>query len=712
MTLIDLTRKLQNYIHDNPEPSKISDVEIKKIYQDLIDCLWDHNHLYYIDSAPIISDFEYDQLFAYLKKIEEDFPYLISWNSPTQKLVNQIQDWFNKWTHKAPLLSLENSYNATDLIERAERAKKVWEKEWIDTNFRYLVEPKFDWLSIELIYEDWIFVQGITRWDWYIWEDVTANVKTIKSIPQKLKIQIPWICSFRWEVLIWKDELEKINKERESKWETAYANTRNLASGSLKQLDPNITAQRNLLCCTYEIIYSEQQITNSLEELGLPVHPRHKEFDTIQQVVELCENPETKELLKQENIDFDWLVIKIIWQENRNKLGTTAHHPRRWIAYKFPAEQISTQIESVDFQVWRTGIITPVANLVPVQLSWVTISRVSLHNFDFIKEKDIHFKDFVWIQRSGEVIPYITSVIKESRTDENLISAPLFCPSCNWPITNIDIHYYCKNTNCPAQIKEKIIRFVSKDCMDIEWIWDSIVDILVEHNIISNVADLYKLLDFETERVVRRFPWFADKKVSEIKSQLTESKSKDFWRLLNGLGIPWIWKKTAKDICNWIAQKLNWNTTLQDITKYLTDQEFLTWIYWVGEKIIEWIIQYRQDNQELLKQLENLWLNFNCYQETKQDSDAKHFCITWSFEASRPEIIAEMEKNWFIFDSNPTKSTNIMFIWEKPGNKATKAEELWIKIYNSRDKIIQEFPFLKDIQPKVEQKWPMQVWLF
>ena len=712
MTLIDQTRELQNFINNNPEPSKISDVEIKKIYQNLIDCLWDHNHLYYIDSAPIISDFEYDQLFAYLKKIEEDFPYLISWNSPTQKLVNQIQDWFNKWIHKAPLLSLENSYNATDLIERADRAKKVGEKEWIDTNFKYLVEPKFDGLSIELIYEDWIFTQWITRWDGYIWEDVTANVKTIKSIPQKLKIQISWICSFRWEVLIWKDELEKINKERELKWETAYANTRNLASGSLKQLDPNITAQRNLQCCTYEIIYSEQQINNSLEELGLPVHPRHKEFDTIQQVVDLCENPETKELLKQENIDFDWLVIKIIWQENIDKLGTTAHHPRRWIAYKFPAEQISTQIESVDFQVWRTGIITPVANLVPVQLSWVTISRVSLHNFDFIKEKDIHFKDFVWIQRSGEVIPYITSVIKESRTDENLISAPLFCPSCNWPITNIDIHYYCKNPNCPAQIKEKIIRFVSKDCMDIEWIWDSIVDILVEHNIISNVADLYKLLDFETERVVRRFPWFADKKVSEIKSQLTESKSKDFWRLLNGLWIPWIGKKTAKDICNWIAKNLNWKTTLQDITKYLTDQEFLTWIYWVGEKIIEWIIQYRQDNQELLKHLENLWLNFNCYQETTQDSDAKHFCITWSFEISRPEIIAEMEKNWFVFDSNPTKNTNIMFIWEKPGSKATKAEELWIQIYNSREKITQEFPFLKDIQPKVEQKWPMQVWLF
>ena len=712
MTLIDQTKELQNYIHDNPEPSKISDVEIKKIYQDLIDCIWDHNHLYYIDSAPIISDFEYDELFAYLKKIEQDFPYIISWNSPTQKLVNQIQEWFNKWTHKSPMLSLENSYDATDLLEREERAKKIAEKEWIDTNIQFLVEPKFDGLSIELIYKDWIFSQGITRGDWYIWEDVTANIKTIKSIPQKLNIQISWTCSFRWEVLIWKDELEKINKERESKWLPTYANTRNLASWSLKQLDPNITAQRNLQCYVYEILYSDQQITNSLQELWLPVHPWHKVFDSINDVVNLCNNLETKELLKKENIDFDWLVIKIVWQWIRDKLWSTAHHPRWWIAYKFPAEQISTQIESVDFQVWRTWIITPVANLTPVQLSWVTISRVSMHNFDFIKEKDIHYKDFVWIQRSGEVIPYITWVIKESRTCDDIITAPNECPSCHWPIKNIDIHYYCKNPNCPAQIKEKIIRFVSKECMDIEWIGENIVDILVEHNIISDIADLYKLLDFETERIVRKFPWFADKKVSEIKKQLEESKSKDFWRLLNGLWIPWIWKKTAKDICNWIAKNLWWDTNLQDITKYLTDQEFLTWIYGVGEKIIEWIIQYRQDNQELLKHLENLWLNFNCYQETKQDSDAKHFCITWSFEVSRPEIIAEMEKNWYIFDWNPTKNTQIMFIGEKTGSKATKAEELWIPIYNSRDKITQEFPFLKDLKPQVEQKWPMQVWLF
>ena len=312
MELIEKTQKLQSFIQSNSELAVLTDSQIKPIYQELIDCISDHNHLYYINSSPIISDFEYDQLFAYLKKIEEYFPYLISGNSPTQKLVNQIQDWFKKWEHKAALLSLENSYNATDIVDRAERAKKVWEKEWINTNFQYLVEPKFDWLSIELIYEDWILVQWITRWDGYIWEDVTANVKTIKSIPKKLSIEIPWICSFRGEVLIWKDELEKINTERESKWLPIYANTRNLASWSLKQLDPNITAQRNLTCSVYEILYTEQELHNSIQELWLPVYPRFKKYDSIQDVISLCENPETKEILARENIDFDWLVIKIV----------------------------------------------------------------------------------------------------------------------------------------------------------------------------------------------------------------------------------------------------------------------------------------------------------------------------------------------------------------------------------------------------------------
>ena len=761
MSLSEKTQILQNYIKSNPNISDISQSEISKIYQDLIDCITDHNHLYYIESDPIISDFEYDQLFNYLKKIEQSFPYMISWNSPTQKLVNQIQDDFKKGEHKMPMLSLENSYNGQDIKEWEDRILKIINKVTNDSNVEainnrpypqkdiiYNIEPKFDGISIELIYQDWKFLQAITRWDGLVWEDVTENVKTIKNIPKILKKNIPWTISFRWEILIWKSELAKINKEREKQWLQLYANTRNLASWSLKQLDPTITASRNLQCFVYEILYKSvistkwikwthgkissnennkdfsQDITveMTIESLWLPNYPIISSYNDIIEIIKVCENPKTKENLQKEDIDFDGLVIKVKDNNLREIIWSTNHHPRWAVAYKFPAEQVSTQIKSVEFQVWRTWIITPVANLEPVNLSGATISRVSLHNFDFIKEKDIHYNDFVRLQRSWEVIPYIVWTIKERRDNGDLwiIIPPTQCPSCWTILTPVDMHYYCQNLECPAQIKEKIIRFVSKDCMDIEWIWESIIEILVDHNIVKDISDLYKLLDFETERVVRRFPWFADKKITEIQKQLQESKKKEFRRLLNWLWIPGIWKKTAKDISNIISTETTWNGEisskhLEQISKYLTNKDFLISIYWIWEKIVEWIINYRNNNYNLLQQLEKIGLNFSTNQSTLHSSLSTFhsFCITGSFDIPRPKIIEEMEKNWYTFDSTPTKNTKYILIWSKPWSKLAKAGELWTEIIKDRNKILDLFPFLKKIGlSKPKQQWPEQIWLF
>jgi len=739
--LSENTKLLQNWIKLNHNLEDISEKEISKIYQELIDCITDHNHLYYINSSPIISDVEYDKLFWYLQKIEQNFPYIISWNSPTQKLVNQIQEWFDKAEHKAPMLSLENSYNAKDLEERDQRINKILEKIGKPYELMYYVEPKFDWLSIELIYKDWEFKQAITRWDWLIWEDVTENVKTIKNIPKKLQWNLWWTISFRGEILIWKSELEKRNIDRKKKWLQIYANTRNLASWSLKQLDPNITASRNLQCFVYEILYSDTNEILNIQNLWLPTYPEIKSSNSIKDIIKICENLDIKQQLKKEDIEFDGLVIKISSGVLRKQIWSTAHHPRRAIAYKFPAEQVSTQIKSVEFQVWRTWIITPVANLEPVNLSGATISRVSLHNFDFIKEKDIHYNDFVRLQRSWEVIPYIVWSIKERRNNivpltkgdkggSKLITAPENCPSCWTILTPVDMHYYCQNSDCSAQIKEKIIRFVSKNCMDIEWIWENIVEILVNHNIIQNISDLYKLQEFETERVIRRFPWFADKKIVEIQKQLQESKNREFRRLLNWLWIPGIWKKTAKDISNELGIILTkteisknknrflpsqeWQTNLKQISKYLTNPEFLIWIYWIGEKIVEWLINYRNNNKVLLKKLEHIWLNFDCTNNKSEKQKFKwKFCITWSFDIPRPEIIKKMEENWFIFDWNPNKTTNYILIWSKPWSKLSKAEEFWIKIITSWDKITKKFPFLLEIQiNKTKNSGPEQLWLF
>ncbi|MCK9466946.1 MAG: NAD-dependent DNA ligase LigA [Candidatus Absconditabacterales bacterium] len=718
MKLSEQTKILQNFIKENKNISQISQIEISKTYQDLIDCIVDHNHLYYINSSPIISDFEYDELFDYLKKIEKYFPFLISGNSPSQKLVNQIQEGFQKAEHTNPMLSLENSYNAQDLLEREERLSKILQKAEILKKPTYYIEAKFDGLSIELIYQDGVFQKAITRGDGLVGEDVSENVKTIKNLKKTLNGNIKGKISFRGEIVISKSELNKINKERSVKGLQIYANTRNLASGSLKQLDPSITASRNLQCFVYEILYSEQNEIFKIAELGLATYPEILESKNINEIIKTCENPETKNNLEKKDIDFDGLVIKVKEEELRKIIGSTNHHPRRAIAYKFPAQQVSTQIKSIEFQVGRSGIITPVANVEVVNLSGANISRVSLHNFDFIKEKDIHHKDFVRIQRSGEVIPYIVSTIVDRREENSKkIEPPTNCPSCKTNLTQIDIHYFCQNPNCPAQTKEKIIRFVSKDCMDIEGIGDSIVDILVENNVIKNVADLYKLLDFETERIVRRFPGFADKKISEIKKQLEESKNKEFWRLLNALGIPGIGKKTAKDLSsalNDLFKGKQENINLNLISKYITDPEFLSSIYGIGEKIIQGIINYWNKNKSLLEQLEKIGLNFspNTSIFSKENGVLETFSITGSFDIPRPKIIEEMEKNGYIFDSNPNKNTKYMLIGSKPGNKLAKAEELELEIINSREEITKKFPFLLEIKIEKTKSGPEQVGLF
>jgi len=434
MTLSENTKKLQDFIKSTPNPENIPQEELHTLYQLFIDTIVDHNHLYYIDAKPIISDVEYDELFSYLKAIEEYYPSIISWYSPTQALIWQLSDWFKKANHKTPLLSLENSYNEEDIRDWAQRFWKIAEKQW-RSKWKYLLEPKFDGLSVEFVYQNWKLTQAITRWDWRLWEDITANVLMIPCMPKT--IQEKEELHFRGEVLMPKSQLEKLNKEREAKWLTVFSNTRNAAAWSLKLLDSNEVWKRWLIVAIYEQLSWTPQ---NWEKLWLPTFNLPEKFrytESIDDIVWWCLNPEVKQFLEEQDIDFDWLVIKVCDISNDDKpsireiLWRTEHHPRWAIAYKFPAQQVSSQIQSVDFQVWRTWIITPVANIAPVQLSGATISRVSLHNFDFIKTKEIKNKDYVWVQRSWEVIPYIVWSIKERRDwNEVEIRAPEVCPVC------------------------------------------------------------------------------------------------------------------------------------------------------------------------------------------------------------------------------------------------------------------------------------------
>ncbi len=717
MQLSQQTKNIQSFIKTHHEVGKLSEKEVSDFYVQLIDCIVDHNHQYYIENKPIISDKEYDELLAYLKKIEEHFPQIITSNSPTQSLIGQVSEWFVQAKHESKLLSLENTYNAKDLKERDTRIHKLLEKNLQESSKKksseiitYRAEPKFDGLSVELIYKKWEFKQAITRGDGIVGEDITENVRTIKNVPKKLKF--PLDIHVRGEILMPKSVRKDINKEREDEWETPFANTRNAAAGSIKLLDPKEVAKRGLVVYIYDILASSIKPVrpagghqaSSLTDLGLPVFPREKTGLHIKEIIALCEDPATKKFLEDQDIEFDGLVIKTESLQQRDIIWTTDHHPRRAVAYKFPAQLAATQILSVDVQVGRTWILTPVANFEPVQLSGATLRRVSLHNRDFIKEKDIHVHDRIRLQRSGEVIPYIVSVIKERRSDNlklnaqhlKQISPPKVCPSCHQSVTQKDMHYYCTNPHCPEKTKQQIQHFVSKNCMDIQGMGESIVDLLVENKIIENVADIYKLSDSKIQIQLTKFPWIWDKKVAEIAKGVEESKHKALWRLLNGLWIPHVGKKMAQDLTNAMIND-KW-----EMIDLLTNQEFLWSVYGIGEKTVESMTKFftTKHNLKLLEQLKRYGVNMDPkkYSDLLKASEAKwSFSITWSFDIPREKIAEYFQQNGYLFHESPTKTTDFMLIGEKAGSKKAKAQELWLKIYEGRDAIVKHFPFLKDI---------------
>ncbi|MFA6255624.1 MAG: NAD-dependent DNA ligase LigA [Candidatus Absconditabacterales bacterium] len=832
LNLSEQTKHIQSFIQHHPKISGINPKELSDFYIQLIDCLVDHNHQYYIENKPIISDKEYDELFDYLKKIEEVHPEIITSNSPTQGLIGQVSEGFKQAQHESKLMSLENTYNAKDLEERDERIHKILEKNTISKNtdkdnivfgtniiletkdgkylfqkrdhntkaspgkitlfggsteknesheegiireiqeelegkidkkdlveignfashvvkdkyikifyisgidetkltihegesmeilsleeaekskevtdftkeviryfknsrtISYRVEPKFDGLSVELIYKKGIFTQAITRGDGLVGDDVTENVRTIKNVPKKLKL--PLDIHVRGEILMPKSIWKELNKEREDEGEIPFANTRNAAAGSIKLLDPKEVAKRGLVVYIYDVLAGNLKLGDGSQNNVLPVFPREKTGLNIQEVINLCEDPETKKMLEKQDIEFDGLVIKVENQEQREIIGSTDHHPRRSVAYKFQPQLAATQITSVDFQVGRTGIITPVANFQPVQLSGATLKRVSLHNFDFIKDKDIHLYDWIRLQRSGEVIPYIVSVITDRRTGKEIkIRPPKTCPSCKEPVIQKDMHYYCENPHCPEKTKQQIQHFVSKNCMDINGIGESIVDLLVENKIIENVADIYKLTDHTIQIQLRKFPGFGDKKVAEIAKGVEESKHKALRRLLNGLGIPHVGKKMAQDL----ASQMN---NEQGIMNNLTNAEWLGSIYGIGEKTVENITKFFHDkhNLKILGQLEKAGVNMDPmkYTDHLKASEAKgSFSITGIFPISREKIAEYFQQNGYLFHESPTQTTDFMLIGEKAGNKKIKAQELGIKIYEGRETIIKQFPFLRNI---------------
>lgn len=679
---------MENNVHIN------TDIITKM--RNLIEQIKYHNDLYYNKQKPEIEDFEYDQLFNELKQLEKEYPQYIQKDSPTQKLIAQDgSKIFKKAKHKFDMLSLDNTYNENDLIDFEKRIKNLLKT---NDNFEYVVELKFDGLSIELIYihentkdnnYKYTLHQAITRGDGQYGEDVTENAKTIKTILHNFisDIYLGNTISIRGEIIIPKDEFARINNELDELGEETFSNPRNCASGSLRQKDPKITASRKLEFMVYELKLDNINNVNLnhhfnrlmlLKNLGFFVYDKIQLCKNINEVIQYTH--EIEKIKSSFDFDIDGLVIKINNIELQNKIGETSHHPRWAISYKFKAETKITKLNDVKFTVGRTGNIGIVGIIEPVVLSGATISKVSLHNFDIIKNKDIKIGDYVEIKRAGEVIPEIIKSIKEKRTgNEKIIIPPSKCPICNENIIKLDdeqVGYYCINANCPAQLKEKLIHFASKDAMNIDGLGQNIIELFYDKGILKNIPDIYRLKD-KTDLILN-LHGFKEKKLNNILNSIELSKQNDLYRLIYGLGIRYIGEKTAKILCK------NFDNIDKLINVKIDD---LINIDEIGPKVAYSFTTFMQENKQLILELKNIGLNMQSTlsKETQGILDKKTFLFTGQLSISRISAKELVEKNGGIVLSNISKNLDYLVVGQDPGSKLKKAQELGIKIINEKE---------------------------
>lgn len=651
-----------------------------------------HNYLYYIKNNPEISDFEFDQLMKELEQLEKQYNYREP-DSPTQRVGGFITKEFPNQPHRFPMLSLDNSYDWNEVVTFFQR--NIPDLEAIE----FVAELKYDGLAISCIYENGIITNALTRGDGYVGEVVTNNVKTIKNVPLRLFGDYPNWVDIRGEIIMPFESFNQLNKERDENGEEPFANTRNAAAGSLKLQDSSLVAKRNLKFMPYDVYTETPIFTNHYEammkakEWGAPVSPYIKLCHGLNEVKQFIEEYETKR--DQLPFGIDGVVIKVNSYELQKQLGSTAKYPRWAVAFKYKPEQALTQIISVDFQVGRTGVITPVANLNPVFISGTTVKRVTLHNFDFVKQNDIHVKDYVWIEKSGEIIPKVVKVELDKRpTDASPVLPPKFCPVCNSPTiyNQGEPFVYCSNEKtCPPQILGKLQHFISKDAMDIETLGEGKIELLFRKGLVISPADLYdlkydQLLGLENEyessdgkiRKVR----FQQKTVENILKSIEKSKSKPFDRVLYALGIKNIGSIMAKNIANY-AKSLD---RLMQMSK-----EELRQIPDVGEitaqSIIDWFSD--ADNLDLIKRLKQAGLKFDIEKETQQSEKLKglNFVISGVFEEiERDDLKKLIEINGGKVVSSVSSNTDYLIAGENMGPaKRQKANELNVPIISFKE---------------------------
>lgn len=633
--------------------------------------------LYYDEDNPAISDFEYDMMMNELKNLEKEFPNLIDKDSLTQKVGGTVKEGFEKVVHEVPLQSLQDIFSFEELEEFRERVKKTEEKYEIKEN-KFVVETKIDGLSVSLEYKNGEFVRGATRGNGEVGEDVTENLKTIKNIPKKLKENINIIV--RGEVFIGKKEFDEMNEEREVLGETLFANARNAAAGSLRQLDSKIAASRPLDIFIFNVQKIEDKNFNShyeellyLEKIGFNVNPVKIPCETIDESIKAIKKIGND----REKLSFgiDGAVIKVDNLELREKMGTTAKTPRWAIAYKYPPEKKETLLKDIICQVGRTGAITPMAILEPVKVAGSTISKTTLHNEDFIKERDLKIGDTVVIQKAGDVIPEVVGVNKKKRNGtEKDFEMPKVCPVCGAPAVREEgeAALRCTGIECPAKSLRTIIHFASREAMNIDGLGYKIIEQLIEKGLISNIADIYTLTLEDVASLKKNGTKFAQNLIDSIEN----SKQNDLYRLIAALGIRHVGVKGAKIL----AKKYK---TMDNLMK--ASFESLALADDIGEITADSIYTFLKNDQtiDLINRLKKSGVNMKAIEDENADNrfEGKTFVLTGSLEKyTRQEASDIIEKFGGKVSGSVSKKTSYVLAGEEAGSKLTKAQNLGIAI--------------------------------
>ncbi|HEX8370842.1 MAG TPA: NAD-dependent DNA ligase LigA [Pyrinomonadaceae bacterium] len=638
-----------------------------------------HNELYYQKAAPEIADAEFDALLAKLKTLEAENPEFITPDSPTQRVGGRAEG-FKPFVHRVPLMSLDNSYDLEDLKAFDERIRRLAD----GRDFDYVAELKIDGLSVALHYENGVLAAGATRGDGSVGDDVYSNVKTIRAIPLRLKGDFSARVEIRGEVFLARSVFEKINAELEMQGEKIFANPRNCAAGTLRQLDASIVASRRLDMFPYDVLSGNQKMFAShwaifewLEARGFNVNPNRALCRNFDELVEFINSMQAKR--DSLDYDIDGVVVKVNQTHLQQEFGATTKAPRWAIAYKYPAMQATTRLNEIRVQVGRTGALTPVAVLEPILLAGTVVSRASLHNEDEIQRLKIKLGDYVLIEKSGEIIPQILQVIESRRDgDEREYEFPKTCPVCRSPVTRPagEVVTRCTNTNCPAKVKARILYFAARKAMDIEGLGDVLVEKLVDLGMVKNVADLYDLKQDEIVGLER----MAEKSATNLINQIEASKTRGLQRLLYGIDIRHVGERYAKILAN----------HYRDIDKLAAASiEELDAIHEIGLTVAVSVYDFfrHPDNQKVLERLKLAGVKTEIDAGSSASFDenfaGKTFVLTGRLEQlTRDEAAKLIEERGGRVASTVSKKTDYVVAGEDAGSKLTKAESLGVKVLN------------------------------